>query len=81
MAFSPDGQRLAWGSTDSTVKVWDEASKKIHTLRGHTGWVKSVGFSPDGQQIASASADGTVKIWQAPPGAEPPAREAKNQDR
>jgi WD40 repeat protein/serine/threonine protein kinase len=80
VAFSPDGQRLAWGSTDSTVKVWDEASRKIHTLRGHTGWVNDVAFSPNGQQIASASADGTVKIWKGPPVAEPPAREARNQE-
>jgi WD40 repeat protein len=79
VAFSLDGRRLAWGSTDSTVKVWDEAGKKIHTLRGHTGWVNSVAFSSNGQHIASASADGTVRIWQAPPPAEPPVREASNQ--
>jgi WD40 repeat protein/serine/threonine protein kinase len=71
VAFSPEGRpqarRLAWGATDGLVKVWDEATREMHTLRGHTGWVQGVAFSPDGKQLASASADGTVKIWNVPP--------------
>jgi WD40 repeat protein/serine/threonine protein kinase len=87
VAFSPDGKRLTWGSTDSTVKVWDltegragDANSLIHTLHGHTSWVRSVAFSPDGKQIASASADGAVKIWNTPPVTEPAGAEARNQD-
>ena len=66
MAFGPD-RRLAWGSTDSTVKVWDGPGTEIQVLRGHASWVQAVAFSPDGKWIASASLDGTAKIWQAPP--------------
>jgi WD40 repeat protein len=80
VAFSPDGKRLAWGSTDATVKVWDKGGEKIDTLRGHAGWVNSVAFSPNGKQIASASADGTVKIWNAFPVTEPAGAEARNQE-
>ena len=61
------GRRLAWGSTDSTVKVWDGPGTEIKVLRGHTSWVQAVTFSPDDKWIASASLDGTVKIWRTPP--------------
>lgn len=66
VAFGHDG-RLAWGSTDSTVKVWDGPGAEPQVLRGHTSWVQGVAFSPNGQWIASASLDGTVKVWKAPP--------------
>jgi WD40 repeat protein len=68
VAFSPGKElRLAWGSRDGTVKVWDQSTDQIQVLRGHTSWVHDVAFSPDGRYIASASRDGTVKIWNAPP--------------
>ena len=71
MAFSPDGKRLASGSADGTVKVWDALTgQETLTLKGHNGRVASVAFSPDGQRIASGSRDGTVKVWDALTGQE-----------
>ena len=63
--FSPDGTRLASGSTDTTVRLWDIATTNEEpiTLRKHTGWVNALAFSPDGKMFASGSTDKTVQLW------------------
>ena len=64
VAWSPDGTRLASGSGDETVKVWDTSNgRELVTLRGHTAVILAVGWSADGKSLASASNDGTVRIW------------------
>ncbi|KAM5353453.1 hypothetical protein ACJ41O_000103 [Fusarium nematophilum] len=64
VAFSADSQRLASGSVDETVKVWDAATGAcVQTLEGHNDLVTSVAFSADGQRLASGSRDNTVKVW------------------
>jgi WD40 repeat protein/tetratricopeptide (TPR) repeat protein len=66
VAFSAEGQRIASGSADQTVKAWDaQTGQQVLDLRGHTAPVTSVAFSPDGQRIASGSEDKTVKVWDA----------------
>ncbi|KAG4428234.1 hypothetical protein IFR05_016284, partial [Cadophora sp. M221] len=69
VAFSPDGQRIASGSSDMTIKLWDATTGDlIKTLAGHSDWVRAVAFSPDGQRIASGSDDKTIKLWDATTG-------------
>ncbi|KAG7414058.1 Vegetative incompatibility protein HET-E-1 [Fusarium oxysporum f. sp. rapae] len=70
VVFSPDGRRIASGSDDKTVKIWDMATGEEQTLKGHISMVSSVVFSLDGRHIASGSSDYTIKIWDVATGEE-----------
>jgi WD40 repeat protein len=69
VAWSPDGRRIASGSDDMTVQVWDAADGgHVYTYQGHSDQVIAVAWSPDGRRIASASNDHTVQVWDAASG-------------
>jgi len=64
VAFSPDGQSIAFASHDQTIQLWDINSKTLtNSLKGHTSYVTAIAFSPGGQSIVSASFDQSIRLW------------------
>ena len=68
VAWSPDGTRLASGSIDTTVMIWDAASGEQLRSLSCDSTVDSVVWSPDGTKIVAGSRDGKVRIFDSASG-------------
>ena len=71
LAWSPDGNHIASGSSNS-VLVWDAKNYMLtgEPLEGHHDAVLAVAYSPDGRYIASGAMDRAIFIWNAHGGGE-----------
>jgi WD40 repeat protein len=83
LGFAPNGQTLASGSHDQTIKLCDvktgreratleghRVPKNRLALGGHTDVVASVALMADGKTLATGSWDRTIKLWDLAPGKE-----------
>jgi WD40 repeat protein/tRNA A-37 threonylcarbamoyl transferase component Bud32 len=76
LAFRPDGERLATGSTDKTVKVWEVATgREVGALTGSPDYLLTVGWSRDGRRLVTGGGDtfnpgrpAAARVWDADTG-------------
>ena len=62
--FAPTGDRIAAGSREGTVYVWNFQTPEDPTLlKGHTDYIWALAFSPNGKQLVSGSDDETARLW------------------
>ena len=67
VAVSTDGSRIASGSNDHKVRVWNsDSGALLHAIDvGGEGPAWSVAFSPTGDRIATGNDDGVLQVWSA----------------
>jgi len=69
LTFTPDGGRLASGSYDKTLRLWETPSGRLlRSFDAHTHPVSSVSLSADGALMGSGSQEPMVRVWQASDG-------------
>lgn len=62
LAFTADGESLAFGADDGTALIVDLKTRRSILLRHHTA-IASVAFSPSGKEFITAGRNGLIKVW------------------
>lgn len=64
VAVFPDGKRLATGSPEGWVRIWDVPSRRLLASSPEkVGLVTDLAFSPDGKWLAISDARRTIFLW------------------
>ncbi len=64
LAADAQGQWLASGGADRTVRLWNlETREPRRTYRNNPDFVSVLSFSPDSSLIAAGNLDGSIKLW------------------
>lgn len=63
VSFSPDGEKIAFGCADKTVRIIAAADgKELMKFDNHSDWVLATTFTLDGKRLVSGSRDRAMKL-------------------
>ncbi len=63
IAFNPNGNILASGSDDGSIRLWDtRTSTHLRTMTDNMSLITNVVFSGDGKMLASSDKDNTIRL-------------------
>jgi len=78
VALMPNTRRLASGSADQTIRIWDyDSGAELLTLSGHSSPVTALAITRDGKHIVSGSggvhknaapSDNSIRVWDSAAG-------------
>jgi WD40 repeat protein/serine/threonine protein kinase len=72
IAFSPDGERFAYGSNWGAVTICQLPSgRTIDVIHAHADRIHALAFSPDGRTLLTGANDCIAKLWDVPPWPDP----------
>ncbi len=64
VAFSAQGNRIATGSTDGTLRIWDaQNGKMLDEIKLHAKAIRNIVARPNGTAFISVAEDGFLRIW------------------
>lgn len=69
LAFSPNGEMLASGGMDMTIRIWNCATwELLHTLADLSGEIETILWHPSSLALVGSAADAQAALWNAKKG-------------